>query len=112
MTTEPNTPKSKRKSRWWLTLLVLLAIAAALFLFNNYRQQRAMQATIADLRTTPFTRETLQTTISGTGNVRPRQSVTLLWQSSGTVSAYEVAVGDTVEAGQILMSLDENNLPA
>lgn len=112
MTTEPNTPKSKRKSRWWLTLLVLLAIAAALFLFNNYRQQRAMQATIADLRTTPFTRETLQTTISGTGNVRPRQSVTLLWQSSGTVSAYEVAVGDTVEAGKILMSLDENNLPA
>ncbi len=112
MTTEPNTAKSKRKPRWWLTILVLLAIVAAFFLINNYRQQRAMQATIADLHTTPLTRETLQTTISGTGNVRPRQSVTLLWKSSGTVSPYDVAVGDSVEAGQVLLSLDENNLPA
>lgn len=112
MTTEPVPAKNKRKSRWWLTVLILLAIVAAVFLFNNYRQRQAMQATIADLRTTPLTRETLQTTISGTGNVRPRQSVTLLWQSSGTVSPYGVAVGDTVEAGKVLMSLDENNLPA
>ena len=112
MTTETVPAKNKRKSRWWLTVLILLAIVAAFFLINNYRQQQAMQATIADLRTTPLTRQTLQTTISGTGNVRPRQSVTLLWQSSGTVSAYDVAVGDTVEAGQVLLSLDENNLPA
>ncbi len=112
MTTENVPAKNKRKSRWWLTVLILLAIVAAFFLINNYRQQQAMQATIADLRTVPLTRETLQTTISGTGNVRPRQSVTLLWQSSGTVSAYDVGVGDTVEAGQILLSLDENNLPA
>lgn len=111
MTTESVPAKTKRKSRWWLTILVLLAIAAIFFLINNFRQQRAMEATIAGLRTTPFTRETLKTTISGTGNVRPRQSVTLTWQSSGTVSGYDVAVGDTVEAGQILLGLDERNLP-
>ena len=112
MTTETIPSKKKRKSRWWLTILILLAIVGAFLLINNYRQQQAMQATIADLRTTPLTRETLQTTISGTGNVRPRQSVTLLWKSSGTVSGFDVAVGDTVEAGQVLLSLDENNLPA
>ena len=112
MTTEPIPSKKKRKPRWWLTILVLLAIAAAIFLFINFRQQRALQATIADLRTTPFTRETLQTTINGTGNVRPRQLVTLLWQSRGTVSGYDVAVGESVEAGQILLSLDERDLPA
>lgn len=112
MTTEPNPSKKKRKPRWWLTILVLLAIAAAIFLIINFRQQRAIQATIADLRTTPFARETLQTTINGTGNVRPRQLVTLLWQSRGTVSGYDVAVGESVEAGQILLSLDERDLPA
>src|SRR5690606_40861228 len=112
MTTEPNPSKKKRKPRWWLTILVLLAIAAAIFLIINLRQQRAIQATIADLRTTPFARETLQTTINGTGNVRPRQLVTLLWQSRGTVSGYDVAVGESVEAGQILLSLDERDLPA
>jgi len=112
MTTETVPAKNKRKSRWWLTVLILLAIVAAIFFINRFRQQRAMEATIADLRTTPLVRETLQTTISGTGNVRPRQSVTLLWQSRGTVSGYNVAVGDSVEAGQILMRLHEDDLPA
>lgn len=112
MTTDVIPEKKKRKPRWWLTVLVLLAIVGAVLLINNYRQRQAMQATIADLSTTPLSRETLQTTISGTGNLRPRQSITLLWQSSGTVSQVDVAVGDMVEAGQVLLSLDENNLPA
>jgi len=112
MTTESIPAKKQRKPRWWLTILILLAIVAVVFLINNYRQNQAMQATIADLRTTPFTRETLQTTISGTGNVRPGKSAVLLWQTSGTVSEIDVAVGDAVETGQVLLSLDEDNLPA
>ena len=112
MTTESIPAKKQRKPRWWLTILILLAIVAAIFLINNYRQNQAMQATIADLRTTPFTRETLQTTISGTGNVRPGKSAVLVWQTSGTVSEIDVAVGDAVETGQVLLSLDEDNLPA
>lgn len=112
MTIESIPAKKQRKPRWWLTILILLAIVAAIFLINNYRQNQAMQATIADLRTTPFTRETLQTTISGTGNVRPGKSAVLVWQTSGTVSEIDVAVGDAVETGQVLLSLDEDNLPA
>ncbi|NLE84455.1 MAG: efflux RND transporter periplasmic adaptor subunit [Chloroflexi bacterium] len=112
MTTEPSTKKTRRKSRLWLTILIVLLIAGAAFLFNTYRQQQAREAAITDLRTTPFTRETLQTTISGTGSVRPRQEVTLMWQTSGTVADVDVQTGAAVESGQILMSLDENNLSA
>lgn len=112
MTNEINPVKNKKKSRWWVTVLILVAIAAAIFLFINYRQQQAMQATIADLRTTPLTRQTLLSTISGTGNVQPRQSVVLAWQSSGTVADIDVAEGDEVQAGQVLLSLDGDDLPA
>ncbi len=112
MTTESVPVKKKRKSRWWLTVLILLAIVGAIILFNNYSKQQDLKATIADLRTTSYSRATLQTVTSGTGNVRPRQSVVLVWQSSGTVSDIDVAVGDTVETDQILLSLDENNLSA
>ncbi|MDD2521601.1 MAG: efflux RND transporter periplasmic adaptor subunit [Anaerolineaceae bacterium] len=112
MTTESMPVKKKKKSGWWLTILILLVIAGAVFLFNIYRQQQTREAAIAELRTTPFTRETLQTTISGTGNVRPRQSIVLTWQTSGTVASVEVEEGDLVEKDQILLSLDENDLPA
>ncbi|MCK9245993.1 MAG: efflux RND transporter periplasmic adaptor subunit [Anaerolineaceae bacterium] len=112
MTNEINPVKNKKKSRWWVTVLILVAIAAAIFLFINYRQQQALQATIADLRTVPLTRETLLSTISGTGNVQPRQSVVLVWQSGGTVAHSDVAPGDPVQAGQVLLSLDQEDLPA
>ena len=112
MTSEPIIERKKKKSRWWIYGLVALLIVGAVVLYNNYKAEKDRQATISSLRTSPLTRETLQSSISATGNVRPRQSLSLTWQSGGTVGDVEVAVGDKVEEGDILLSLNENKLPA
>jgi preprotein translocase subunit YajC len=73
MTENNKTEKKKNRSRRWVTLLILLVIAAAVFFFFRIRQQQAIQNTLANLKTAPLSRETLNTTISGTGTVRPKQ---------------------------------------
>ena len=112
MTSEPIIERKKKKSRWWIYVLIALLIVGALVLYNNYKAEQDRQATISSLRTSPLARETLQSSISATGNVRPRQSLSLTWKSGGTVGDVEVAVGDKVEEGDILLSLNENKLPA
>lgn len=111
MTTDSKPVRKKKKTRWLSTVLILLLLAASAFLFWRYRQQQTIDETIANLNTTPLVRETLQTTISGTGNVRPKQSASLMWQSSGTVGDVNVEVNQQVSIGDILISLDESNLP-
>ncbi len=112
MTSETIIERKKKKSQWWIYVLVGLLVVGAVVLYNNYKAEKDRQATIESLRTTPFARETLQSSISATGNVSPRQSLSLPWQSGGTVGKVEVAVGDKVERGDILLSLNENKLPA
>ena len=112
MGNEPVIGRKKKKSKWWIYVLVAALIVGAVVLYNNYQAEQDRQATIESLRTSPLARETLQTSISATGNVRPRQSLSLPWQSGGTVGEVEVAVGDKVEQGDILLSLNENKLPA
>ena len=112
MTTETSIERKKKKSKWWIYVLVALLIVGAVVLYNNYQDEQDRQATIDSLRTSPFARETLQSTITATGNVKPRQSFSLPWKSSGSVGKVEVAVGDKVEEGDILLSLNENKLPA
>ena len=112
MTENIKSEKRKKRSRRWVTLLILLVIAAAVFFFFRIRQQQAIQNTLANLKTAPLSRETLNTTISGTGTVRPKQSALLVWQSSGTVGEVLVEARQTVKAGDVLMNLDPEDLPA
>lgn len=112
MTTDVKPIKKKKGSRLWITLGVLLLIAAIIFLFSQYRQQQAMKTTLANLNTIPLNRDTLRTTINGTGNVRPQQSAVLLWQSGGSVGNISVEVNQEVHNGDILLNLDEDDLPA
>lgn len=102
--------KRKKKTRKWLPFLILLMIAGGVFLFTRYRQQQSVRETLANLRTEPLSRETLRTTISGTGSVRPQQSAILLWQTSGTVWRVEVEVNQEVESYDPLITLDPNKL--
>jgi HlyD family secretion protein len=47
----------------------------------------------------------LVATVGATGTVRARQSVTLAWQTSGSVDKVNVSVGDVVTADTVLASL-------
>jgi HlyD family secretion protein len=94
-----------------ITLLILLAVlVGAWFAYQYYRdQQRA--AAYNDLQTVATTRGSLTATVGATGSVRPNQSVTLVFQTSGTVEDVNVSVGSSVAAGDLLASLSQSSLP-
>ncbi len=103
--------KKKNNRKWLAILLVVVVIGGAVFL-NQQRLRKANERALAALDTTPYARETLISTISGAGTIRPRQSAVLFWQTSGFVGASSVSVGDTVTENTVLYQLDESRLPA
>lgn len=102
---------TKKRSRAWLTwLIIFIILATAAFFVIRSRQATALKAVEA-LETAQVNRETLVTSISGTGTVRPEQLEMLLWTTSGHVADEAVKLGQEVKKGQILLSLAENDLP-
>jgi len=53
----------------------------------------------------------LSQVVGATGTVRANQSAMLTWQTSGTVEKLNVAIGDKVQTGQVLASLQKTSLP-
>jgi HlyD family secretion protein len=52
----------------------------------------------------------LSQVVGATGTIRANQSATLTWQTSGTVDKLNVAVGDKVQTGQVLATLQKTSL--
>lgn len=94
-----------------IIILVIVVIATGVFGFTRYRQNQQQAALLAELQTTEVQVGKLVSTIGATGTVRSNQSATLTWQTSGTVEAVNVHVGDRVKKGDILASLAETSLP-
>jgi HlyD family secretion protein len=93
-----------------IILVVVLAIGVAGYFAIQYfwNQQRA--TSLDELQTVATTRGNLTATVGATGSVRPNQSVTLVFQTSGTVESVNVETGSRVQSGQILASLSESSL--
>jgi HlyD family secretion protein len=109
-TEKPIRKKKKRLSGWWI-LLIIAVLLAGFFTANSYIKRQQAEQTISQLKTVPYQRDTLVSTISGSGTVRARQSAVLVWQSSAYVGEVLVEVGDEVKANTPLMRLDKNRLP-
>jgi HlyD family secretion protein len=93
-----------------IILVVVLAIGVAGYFAIQYflNQQRA--TSLDELQTVATTRGNLTATVGATGSVRPNQSVTLVFQTSGTVESVNVETGSNVQSGQMLASLSESSL--
>lgn len=111
MTTENRTKRPNKTGRTILTVFFLLALIAGAYFFVRYRQQQNAQAAINDLELVAFKRQTLVSSINGTGTVQPAQDALLVWQTSGRVGEVAVSVGSQVRQGDLLAALDENDLP-
>ncbi len=61
-------------------------------------------------QTTKVEKGELVATVGATGTVRARQSVTLVWQTSGSVDEVNVSVGDLVSADAVLASLSPTSV--
>ena len=96
-------------------LIILLLIILGIYLY--YRQTTglilAKQQEAAELEpdTAVVKRGDLTNTLDDiSGTVRSNQSVYLYWQTSGTVSAVNVEVGDEVKKGDVLAELDSSTI--
>ncbi|MFZ3151179.1 MAG: efflux RND transporter periplasmic adaptor subunit [Anaerolineaceae bacterium] len=111
MAAENKTKKGKKTGKTILTLVIILAVVAAVFFYSRYQQEQENISTLNDLELVAYERETLVSSISGTGTVRPNQEALLLWETSGTVGEVPVSLGDQVRQDDLLLQLDEKALP-
>lgn len=97
-------------TRRLLTVAVILVALAALGItiaqVRSNRQVRAGE----ELQTEAIQSGDLRVTAEASGVLRADQSATLTWQTSGSVGAVNVGVGQQVVAGQLLAELDPDSL--
>lgn len=85
--------------------LGILAVAAIVFL-----ALRGGGSTTTQYQTAKAEKGELVATVGATGTVRARQSVTLVWQTSGSVDEVNVSVGDLVTAEAVLAHLSPTSV--
>ncbi len=97
--------------KFFITLLILLALGV--FGFFGYRliQSRRQANTISSLETVTASQGSLTSTVGATGTVRPDQTAILTWETTGNVDQVFVQVGQFVTPGQVLASLAQSSLP-
>ena len=96
-----------KKNRTILIILVVLAVAATIFVVNRNRTAN----TATQYQTAKIERGNVTATIGATGTVRAKQTAVLIWQAAGTVDEVKVNVGDPVKANDVLASLKKTSLP-
>jgi multidrug efflux pump subunit AcrA (membrane-fusion protein) len=93
------------KRFWKVTLVSVLLIGG--FLFYELRSGGKSDVTY---QTGTVTKGTLTVSVTGTGNVIVEKRASVNPGISGEVQNLSVKVGDTVEAGQVLFNLENNDL--
>lgn len=100
--------KTKRFSRKsiFITLSVTLAVIAAVAFFVYPTTSEA--AEVPALQTAKVRTGDLVVTASGAGTVVPSAQIDLGFRTSGVLTELNAAVGDSVQAAQVLARLEEN----
>jgi len=97
--------------RKWIILMIALVVLAGagytawVVIQNNQRAQ-----TIKNLQTEAVTRGNLVAMVGATGQVRPNQSASLSWQTSGIVATVNIEESDQVTKDQSLATLEQTSL--
>lgn len=104
--------RAPRSRRWWRRPAVIITIvavvvvagagtaAAVFFLSPKAATQRLVAAAVG----------TYDQSVSASGTIEPATVANLTFSSSGTVTAVDVQIGQTVTAGQALASIDPTQL--
>jgi HlyD family secretion protein len=94
-----------------LTIVIILVVLAVIgFVGIRILRQGQQSTLLSGLQTITASRGSLTATIGATGMVHADQTAFLSWQSSGRVGEILVQVGDTIEAGQVLATLEQSAL--
>jgi len=95
----------RRWLRWLLIPLIVTIIAGGALWWRSSQQTTASTSTTATV-----SQGDLAVTVSGSGSVAAARTVDVPFQQTGTVTSVDVAVGDTVTAGQTLATIDAGDL--
>ncbi len=100
--------KAKRNRNRLISILAIAAIVIAAVLGGSLliRQRVRAQSAPADDQTVTVFVGDLTSGISTSGHLLPQRQARLTLSRAGTVQAVYVAVGDAVQAGQVLLQLD------
>jgi len=90
-----------------LTVVVVAAVVAGGLIWRS-RQQAARAA--EELRSATVERGSMLVAVSASGTVKPTQIVDLAFEASGQVTEVVVEIGDQVQRGDLLASLDTERL--
>ena len=91
-------------------LLVVLALAAAIVLRFLPQKGAAQGSTVSFVRTTTLQKTSLENSVSTTGTVESANVSTVTTDLKYTVKSVNVQVGDTVQAGDVICTLDTEDL--
>jgi len=96
----------KRKKKYVVISVIILAVIGGYYWYNKSKTDNNQ----VEYATTAAEKGTLSTSVSGSGNVVVDQSVNIDPTITGTVTNLSVKVGDKVEKGQLLFSIDNDQL--
>jgi HlyD family secretion protein len=96
--------------KWIILGVVAVVLVGGYFGVRQFRENQ-QSAAASEYQTVRAERGNLTATVGATGVVRANQSALLTWQTSGSVEQVMVVVGETVDAEEILASLEKTSLP-
>lgn len=99
---------NRRRRRIWIALLLLVVVAAGSMTAWLLAQNQEQPETVSQVVTVEPT--TLKSTVTATGTLQPKRQANLVFPSSGTVTSVKVSVGQQVEKGQALATMDNTSL--
>ncbi len=99
--------KRKKGRREWVknALIIFLAVMLVLTFFSNTIMNYSLPEVAAQYPTSAA----ITTKIRGTGTVEASQSYNVTVSETRTVASVNVKAGDTIQAGQVLLTLDETD---
>jgi HlyD family secretion protein len=102
--------QTQMRKRIFIAIGIVAVLAvAAIVVFTSNRGPSAITLT-GELETTPTVTGPLSEIIGATGIVSSNQSAILQWKTSGFVRETHAQIGDTVQAGDVLATLEQNTL--
>ena len=110
--TEEVQPKKKHKfgKKLWIILLVIAVAAGSLYFFFGRNKDTKDSAETAYVRTVVLNKGSLQNTVTASGSVSSQNTSNVTTTLKYTVKSIDVSVGDTVEAGDTIVTLDTEEL--
>ena len=101
-----------KKKRTWIILgfVVVLAVGGVYLATRSANSQTTADQLLAGAQTAKVVRTTLENAVDSSGSIVPEAKVSLSFGTSGTVDQVKVAVGDRVQQGDVLATLDAADL--